>query len=113
MHGPPKPRPSVTFDLRQEPRCGKAARRDLCGGTGVTRPPTATAGPRLPTVRCGKINSSNRSRLSSVGISRQHARFAIFAPQKAERVSNQALGPKFSNSNTLPVEPTWKKTRNE
>src|ERR1700733_8802950 len=40
------------------------------------------AGPRLPTVRGGKINSSNRSRLSSVGISRQHARFAIFAPQK-------------------------------
>jgi hypothetical protein len=25
-------------------RCGKAARRDLCGGTGVTRFPTATEG---------------------------------------------------------------------
>jgi hypothetical protein len=34
------------------------------------------------TVRCGKINSLNRSRLSSVGISCQHAGFAIFAPQK-------------------------------
>jgi hypothetical protein len=45
--------------------------------------------------------------------SRQHARFAIFAPQKGERVSNQALEPEFSDSNILPVEPSWPKTRNE
>src|ERR1700749_1882980 len=63
------------------------------------------AGPRLPTLRCGKINSSNRSRLSSVGISRQHARFAIFSPQKGERVSNRAPEPEFGNLNTLPLDP--------
>jgi hypothetical protein len=39
--------------------------------------------------------------------------FRHFRPQKGERVSNQALGPEFSDSNTLPVEPTWPKTRNE
>ena len=32
-------------------RCGKAARRDLCGGAGVTRFPTATVEPRPP-CRC-------------------------------------------------------------
>jgi hypothetical protein len=39
--------------------------------------------------------------------------FRHFRPQKGERVSNQALAPEFSDSNTLPVEPTSPKTRNE
>src|ERR1700760_3776437 len=59
------------------------------------------------------VTANSGSRLSSVGISRQHARFAIFAPKKGERVPNQASGPEFSNSNTLPVDPVWPKTRNE
>jgi hypothetical protein len=38
---------------------------------------------------------------------------ATAVAKKGERVSNQALGLEFSDSNTLPVEPTWKKTRTE
>jgi hypothetical protein len=41
VHGPPKPRTSIAFDLRQEPGAA-TARRDLRGGAGVTRSPTAT-----------------------------------------------------------------------
>ena len=40
LHGYPIPRMPITFDLRQEPGVGKAARRDLRGGRLAV--PTAT-----------------------------------------------------------------------
>src|ERR1700704_4160116 len=40
------------------------------------------AGPRLPTVRCGKTNCRNCSGLSSVGMPRDCTLFAILTPKE-------------------------------
>ncbi len=48
MYGPPKPRRPITSDLRQEPGA-LAAHAGICaGGSGVTRPPTATIPTAMP-----------------------------------------------------------------
>ncbi len=42
LDGPPKPRRPITSDLRQEPGALVAHAGICAGGSGVTRPPTAT-----------------------------------------------------------------------
>jgi DNA end-binding protein Ku len=59
------------------------------------------AGPRLPTVRCGKTNCWNCSRLSSVGMPRDCSHFAILIPKKKGACIESGDGAKIQQPQKL------------
>ncbi len=63
LHGPSKPRWPITSDLRQEPGALAAPAGICAGGSGVTRPLTATIRTRRLTPKPGWITAPNRSKL--------------------------------------------------
>jgi hypothetical protein len=91
VHGPPKPRTSIAFDLRQEPGAGKPHAGICAGGAGVTRSPTATPGlagamitrhkPGNGATKCGfrpKSAGNEGSLPYKIAVLREAHQFAVF-----------------------------------